>query len=271
MHFMNCTTRKPLFHNWCESYGLLTCIYTWSHTNDMHFTNCTTLKPLFHDLYGLYGLSTCIYTLRVANDMHLTNCRTSKPLFHNPYKLHKMEDAIQWLYQCMYIGQPLSVPLLSKVTGEVNGKPMKGEDNSDKEHSREVETKKILVKQASKCLQSRCKVQSKKARYMYRVLICLQQSAHVLPACFWLKVYWNVLAKNLQLSSHSLITWWSFPFLYPLLPLSTFPVLLIFFENIHDLCGDRTKEKMTTNLIMTLAGVSLQRNPYHLPSMWAAG
>lgn len=208
MHFMNCTTRKPLFHNWCESYGLLTCIYTWSHTNDMHFTNCTTLKPLFHDLYGLYGLSTCIYTLRVANDMHLTNCRTSKPLFHNPYKLHKMEDAIQWLYQCMYIGQPLSVPLLSKVTGEVNGKPTKGEDNSDKEHSREVETKKILVKQASKCLQSRCKVQSKKARYMYRVLqifVCSKVHMYFLRAfgwryieMSWLKIYNFLLILSLH-------------------------------------------------------------------------
>ena len=54
MRFTNCTTRKPLFHEQCESnesYGSWTCIYTITPSNDLRFTNCTTRKPLFHHPY----------------------------------------------------------------------------------------------------------------------------------------------------------------------------------------------------------------------------
>ena len=63
MHFTNCTTRKPLFHDPYESYESWSCIYTLSLSNNMQFTICTTCKPLFHDPYRSYESWTCIYTL----------------------------------------------------------------------------------------------------------------------------------------------------------------------------------------------------------------
>ena len=53
-----------------------------SPSNDMHFKNCTTCKPLFHDPYESW---TCIYTLSLANDIHFTDCTTRKPFFHDQY------------------------------------------------------------------------------------------------------------------------------------------------------------------------------------------
>ena len=46
-----------------------------SPSDDMHFTNCTTRKPLFHDPYESW---TCIYTLSLSNDIHFTNCTIRK-------------------------------------------------------------------------------------------------------------------------------------------------------------------------------------------------
>ena len=89
MHFTNCTTRKPLFHDPYESWA---CMYTLSPSNDMQFTNCTTRKPLFHDpyeSYESYGSWTCIFTPSPSNDMHFTNCTTRKPLFHDPYESYE--------------------------------------------------------------------------------------------------------------------------------------------------------------------------------------
>ena len=48
---INGATREPLSR---ESYESWTCIYTVSLSNDIHFTNCTTRKPLFHDPYESY-------------------------------------------------------------------------------------------------------------------------------------------------------------------------------------------------------------------------
>lgn len=48
---------------------------------------------------------------------------------------------------------------------------MKGQDESGKEHSTEVESKKIPVKQPSKHLQTRCKVQLKKARHAFGLVV----------------------------------------------------------------------------------------------------
>lgn len=62
----------------------------------------------------------------------------------------------------------------AQVTEEVNGdSTTKGEDTGGKEHSTEVETKKIPVKRVSKRLQTTCKVQSKKASYrVLQICVC---------------------------------------------------------------------------------------------------
>ena len=113
--FINCTTRKPLFHDLyesCESYGSWASIYTPSPSNDMQFIYCTTRKPLFHDLYELcesYGSWASIYTSSPSNDMQFTNCTTRKPLFHDPY-----ESYGSWT--CIYTPSQICLPQNRKNT-----------------------------------------------------------------------------------------------------------------------------------------------------------